>query len=317
MIFADLLPSDENRNQLAKTCADFAAYVRDCIGLLTTAADLVAEASAKGTSYHHGTVYLLARHAIEHLDGISVLVSGGCSQPCQPLLRSALEALLGIYYILEADSERRGLAYQLAHAHKKIKVYQRFDPATEAGRQLRRDIAADPAGDILDGLPALDYPTLIAGLRGMFEQPMFRPLEAEWQRMKAAHPKKKDPDSWYSLFGGPSNLQALARKVGVPAMYEFLYRTWSNEVHAGSAMEAIALKDGQSVIRPIRHPDELQTSVSLAGVFSVSLARKIVEVYDPAKMADLRTRYLDKIQLRAAELRRGKIINAPWKDEAI
>jgi hypothetical protein len=287
--------------------------MQDCIGCLKMTFDLDGEASAKGTSYHHATFYLLTRHAIESLDGVSVLVSKGCSQPCQSLLRSALEALLGIFYILEADSERRGLAYQLAYAHKRIKVYQRLDPTADQGKQLRREIAADPCADILNGLPALDYPKRIAGQQGMFRQPVFQPIEAEWQRMKAAHPKKKDPD-WYALFGGPTSVQALATKVGVPAKYEFLYSYWSNEVHAGSALEAIGQKDGDPVIRPIRQPDELQPAVNFAGHFSLALAKQIVEAYEPAKMDDLRTLYIDKIQKRAAELRKVKVIKAPWRD---
>lgn len=316
MFFPDLLPSDEQRQSLARVCAKFEGFVQDCIGCLKMAYDLVGEASAKGTSYHHATVYLLTRHAIEYMDGVSVLVSKGCAQPCQPLLRSALEAMLGIFYILEADSERRGLAYQLAHAHKKIKVYQRLDPTTDQGKQLRREIAADPCADILDKPLAFDYPKMIAGLQGMFLQPQFQPIEAEWLRMKVAHPKKKDPE-WYALFGGPTSVQALATKVGLPAMYEFLYRYWSNEVHAGSAMEAIGLMDGETVIRPIRHPEELQQAVNFAGHFGLALARKLVEVYEPEKMADLRSRYIDKIRQRAAELRQGKIINAPWRDAVV
>jgi Family of unknown function (DUF5677) len=315
MMFSDLLPSDEEREWLAQTCAKFANFIQDCIGCLKLAYDLVGEASAKGTSYHHATVYLLTRHAIESLDGVSVLVSKSCSQPCQPLLRSALEAMLGIFYILEADSERRGLAYQLVHAHKKIKVYQRLDPTTDAGKQLRRDIAADPCADILNGLPGFDYPKMIAGLKAMFRQPMFQPLEAEWQRLKAAR-NNKDPE-WYALFGGPTSVRDLAIRVGAPALYEFLYRAWSNEVHAGSAMEAIGLKDGETVIRPIRHPEELQPSVNFARHFSIALAKKIVEAYEPAKMADLRTLYIDSIRQQSLELASNNVVSAPWKDSAI
>jgi len=312
MMFSDLLPNDEQREWLAQTCAKFADFIQDCIGCLKLAYDLVGEASGKGTSYHHATVYLLTRHAIESLDGVSVLVSKGCSQPCQPLLRSALEAMLGILYILESDSERRGLAYQLAHAHKKITVYERLDPNTNAGKELRRILASDPSAGILNRLPAIDYPKLIAGLQSMFRQPVFQPLETEWQRLKATR-NNKDPE-WYALFGGPTNIRDLAIRVGVPAFYEFLYRAWSNEVHAGSAMEAIGLKDGDTVIRPIRHPDELQTAVTFAGNFSIALARRIVEAYEPGKMAELRTLYIDKIRKRATELREIKVVKAPWKD---
>jgi hypothetical protein len=307
-----LLPSDEEREWLARTCQKFADFIQDCILCLQMAYGLVEEASARGTSSHHATVYLLTRHAIESLDGVSVLVSKGCSQPCQPLLRSALEAMLGIFYILDADSERRGLAYQLAHAHRKITIYQRLDESTDAGRQLRRNLAADPCADILDGLPAFDYRTMIAGLQGMFTRPEFQPLEAEWQRLKAAR-NNRDPE-WFALFGGPTSVRDLSIRGGALAMYEFLYRAWSNEVHAGSALDAIGQKDGATVIRPIRHPEELQSAVNFAGHFSLALAKKIVVAYQPAKMTELRTLYVDNIRKRATELREGKVVTAPWRD---
>jgi Family of unknown function (DUF5677) len=312
MIFSDLLPSNSDRERLEKVCADFAAFVQDCIECLKQAFDNTQEEAAKAKKVHHSTVLLLVRHFIESLDGVSVLVAKGCSQSCLPLLRSALEAMLGLIYILETDTERRALAYQVVHAHKKIKIYERLDPTTKAGQDLRKVVATDPCGNLFNNLPIINYPKLIAGLQGMFAKQEFRPIEVEWQRLKAAR-NNKDPE-WYSLFGGPQNVRDLAIKVGLPAMYEFLYRQWSNEVHAGSAMEAIGLKDGDAVIRPIRHPEELQSVVTLASNFSLLLAMKLIGVYSPAKLGELRTRYIDQIQKRALELAQKKVIVAPWKD---
>ncbi len=317
MFFPDLLPSDEQRQFLEKVCAKFERYVRDCIGYLKMAYDIVVETGTKDKSWHHATVIVLTRHVIEHMDGVSVLVSKGCAQPCQPLLRSVLEAMLGVFYILEADSERRGLAYQLAHAHKKIKVYQRLDPTTEQGKQRRRKIATDRfSGDILNKANHYSpfvYQKMIAELQGMFLLAHFQPIEDEWKRMKGANSWKKDPE-WYALFGGPTNVDALATKVGWPTSYEFLYRYWSNEVHAASAMEAFGQMGGERVIRPIRHPEELQQVVNFARQFSLELAKKLVEVYKPAKLADFQSGYIDNILQRGAELLQGNLINAPWRD---
>ena len=314
-MFSDLLPSDSDRERLEKVCADFAAFVQDCIECLKRAFDISQEEAAKANKVHHATVLLLVRHVIESLDGVSVLVAEGCSQPCQPVLRSALEAILGLLYILETDTERRALAYQLAHAHKKIKLYDRLDPTTNAGKELRRVVAPDRCGDLFNRLPIIDYPKLIAGLQRMFTRTEFQPIEAEWQRIKAAR-GNKDPE-WYALFGGPQNVRDLAIKVGLPAMYEFLYRYWSNEVHAGSAMEAIGKKDGDTVIRPIRHPEELQSAVNFAAQFSLLLAMKLVGFYAPTKLPEMRSRYIDNIRQRSLELASKKVVIAPWKDSMI
>jgi hypothetical protein len=100
-------------------------------------------------------------------------------------------------------------------------------------------------------------------------------------------------------------------------MYELLYRYWSNEVHAGSAMGAIGQKDGEAVIRPIRHPEELQSAVQFASQFSLLLAMKVVGVYDPEKLADLRKTYIDQLRGRSLELAQKKVIVAPWRDSSI
>jgi hypothetical protein len=312
MLFSGLLPSDSERGRLEKVCAEFSSFVQDCIGFLVQAFKISQEAAAKTNKVHHSTVLLLARHVVESLDGVSVLVGEGCSQPCQPLLRSALEAMLGLFYILESDTERRALAYHVAHAHKKIKLYEKLDSSTNAGQELRRVVAPDPCGNLFDSLPIINYPKLIIGLQGMFVKPDYQPIEAEWQRLRAVK-NNRDPE-WYSLFGGPQNVRELAIKVGFPAMYEFLYRYWSNEVHAGSAMEAIGHKDGDTVIRPIRHPEELQSAVTFAAQFSLVLAMKLVAVYSPDKTAELRRQYIERIQKRALELAHKKVIIAPWKD---
>ena len=89
----------------------------------------------------------------------------------------------------------------------------------------------------------------------MLAEPDFQPIEQEWQSLKAK--RKHDPE-WFSLFGGPQSVRDLAIRVKWAGTYEFLYRTWSNEVHAGRAMESIGRRNGIIVMRPIRHPEELQ-----------------------------------------------------------
>jgi Family of unknown function (DUF5677) len=309
MMFSDLLPSDSQRADLEKVCVEFAEFIQTCVQCLKQGYDAVNATTAQ--ERRHLTLLLLVRHVIESLDAVAVLVSKGCSQPCQPLLRSAMEGMMGALYILETDSERRGIAYQVAHAHKRIKLYEKLDPSTQAGRELRTLIASDPFGNVLSNLPPLDYPKLIANLQTMHAQPDFQPVEAEWQRVRAK--RKKDPE-WYALFNGPQDMRALTIKLGFPGMYEFLYRYWSNEVHAGSAMAACGQKAGQPVIRPIRHPEELQSAVTFATQFALNLARNIITAYAPNKMEDLRQLYVEKIQRRALELAQKKVIIAPWKD---
>jgi hypothetical protein len=46
-------------------------------------------------------------------------------------------------YILKVDTIRRALAYQVAHTHKRIKLYEQVDPTTGAGQRLREYLGAE------------------------------------------------------------------------------------------------------------------------------------------------------------------------------
>jgi hypothetical protein len=315
MFFPEMLKSEADRQRFDQMCAAFADHFHECNRCLVLAWDIVQEAAAPTTEEYHTPILMLVRHVIESLDGVSILVAKGGSHPCQPLLRSALEAVLGVLYILEKDTKQRALAYQVAHAHKKIKLYDRLDHTTQAGMELRKLLEGDLMEGFFNALPFLNYPKMIANLQAMLVKPDFQPIEAEWQRMKALN-KKRDPE-WYSLFGGPKNVRELAVHLGMAGMYEFLYRFWSESVHAGMAMEAIGTKSGVTVIRPIRHPEQLQSAVQHAAAFALLLAKRLVEVYAPAKWPQLQAQYKEKVSKRAEELSSGPIIRASWKDTVL
>ncbi len=314
MFFADLLQSDQDRRTIEKTCEAFASFISDGVKSLVGVYNVALEKAANTKENHQVTVFLLSRHVIECLDAVSVLVAKGCSNPCQPLLRSALEALLGLLYIFKNDTKRRALAYQLAHYHRRLSLYRKMDSTTQAGQEFRKHLDGDPvAASIVADVGHQDFKALAASVERILAKPEFCAIEDEWKKRKKA--KNSDPE-WYSLFGGPSSVRALAKEVGQPGMYEFLYRYWSNEVHAGSAMNATGKKDGKQVIRPIRHPEELQQAVNLASSFGLMLGRRLLEVYAPERLEQFREEYQQKFQARSRALRGRTIIEAPWRDDS-
>jgi len=193
MFYPEMLKADADRQRFDEMCAGFSGFLQDCNHCLVMAWKIVHEAAAGTGEEYHTSILLLARHVIESVDGIAILVSKSGSHPCQPLLRSALEAALGVLYILEKDTKQRALAYQVAHAHKKIKLYDRLDPTTQAGKELRRLLDGDPMEGFFSDLPFLNYPKMIANLQSMLARPDFQPIEAEWQRAKELN-KKRDPE---------------------------------------------------------------------------------------------------------------------------
>ncbi len=315
MFFPDLLQSDADRQKYERVCADFGDFCHECSRCLVFAWEAAHEAAGQTRQEYHSNVLALVRHVIESLDGVALMVSKGGSHACQPSLRSALEATLGVLYILVTDTERRALAYAVAHAHKRIKLYDRLDPTTAAGQEFRRQLEGDLFEDFFNRLPLVNYAARIANLQAMLARREYAPVEAEWQRLKAAHHRRQDP-AWHSLFGGPGNVRELAARLKCAGMYELLYRFWSDETHAGNALEGFGLKDSAPVWRPVRHPEQLQAAVHHGTALALHLAQRLIQVYAPARWPELQARYKERIASRADQLAGGQVINCPWKDTA-
>jgi hypothetical protein len=152
----------------------------------------------------------------------------------------------------------------------------------------------------------------VKNLEAMLSRPEFVPVEREWQRVRTSR-KGKEPE-WYSLFGGPGSVRDLAYHLKHGAVYEALYRSWSNFIHAGGAMSNITCgKDGQPVFRPVRHPEGLETICILAAGICTNLARIVVQAYQPAERERFQTIYATSIRDRVLQLCKGKLIDAPWR----
>lgn len=311
MFFRDMVESAEEWREYEKLLAELAAFVGDCVCYLVDAFDVAMTSAAKDPCYSHATVLMLIRHIIESIDGVSVLVEKGCAENCGPLLRSAFEAQLGVLYILEEDSKRRALAYQVAHAHRKMKLYRKLDAEDQLGKQLRAEVEDEPYADIFDRIPA-DLKGMAADLERLFERPEFGPVEEEWQAVKAG--TRGDPE-WFALFGGPRTVRELALRLKLGAAYEVLYRGWSDVVHAGSGLNHVA-PSGQSGIihiRPIRHPEGIETACNLGANMCLHTARHIVHAYAPEQFDRFRQAYMETLRSRHMQLCRERLSNAPWR----
>jgi len=83
----------------------------------------------------------------------------------------------------------------------------------------------------------------------------------EIRRKRVVKQRNKREPEWFSLFGGPSSTCALAHRLKYGAIYEFMYRTWSGNVHASNGFSNFAGVSGNVATRPLRHPDGLQMIV--------------------------------------------------------
>jgi hypothetical protein len=310
MRFRDCIRSDAEWAAYERVLTQLSSFLDGCVTFLLGAHQLADERGAKDDELYHATITLLTRHVCDFIDGISILAKKGAGEPCKPLLRSAYEATISVYYILAKDTRQRALAYQIVHAHKRINLYRKMIPTEPSGKDLRQRIQSDALGDI-DVLPTLHCQKMIDKLNHLLLDSRYAGIEQAWQNAKKR--TGRNPQ-WFSLFDGPSNIRDLAKAAGFPALYEFLYWHWSDAVHAGGVLDNIYRgENGCTVLRPLRHPEGVQTAVNLAAGICTSLARRLVQYYVPDRVEEFNLRYTSEVRDRYLALSKLELIKAPWK----
>ena len=246
-------------------------------------------------------ILVLYRHIIELTDGIEVLVSESSPVPAIPLVRSSFEALLAMEYILEngQEYERRSLSWLVGYVHKRLDLYDRLDPSTQKGREFKKDFDNDKTISNVQLPPIVDVQKAKANLQNMLSKPHIQPIEAEFGRYRGT-------PNWYHLFGGPNNLEHLARHLKRGGQYAILYRSWSTLAHAQDASTFIDRTDqGESAIRRIREPETIKEIASNAATSILAATRLILGKLRSGE--DLKPWYIREVRERFLTISRGII----------
>lgn len=276
---------------------------------------------ALGRQVYHGTILVLLREIASLLDGVGVLVEKGSVEQCGRLLRSALEAAFYLEYILQEDTERRALAYQVAYFYRQRKNDRRLDPKEDAYKDLIKELEGDQITTSLR-VP----PEALARIRAIpkeMKDPVYAEVQAEWKRVKRKIKtenlrigKRGDP-LWHSLFDGPTNIRELTKRIKLLSMY-LVYEEWSAEVHVSMCFKNIAMSpnEGEVRIKPIRHPEKIAEVCSFVGNLHLKVVKTVFDTFP--KGHNFTENFAKHIGLQdwgklQKELLSSEVIRAPWK----
>ena len=179
-------------------------------------------------SYEDSPVIFFLRNLIEEIDAISILVKYGCADSSKNLLRTALENLFYLDYLLENNTKMRSISYLVWNILNNNKVLARLIENSNEYKDLSKKFEKDK---LLKGMapPIVEEAgdLIKLGLKGL-EQADFKLVKDEYDSVKTRI--KRNPN-WYSLFEGPQTLEQLANQINRGGTYEILYRNWSHCVH--------------------------------------------------------------------------------------
>jgi hypothetical protein len=264
----------------------------------------------------HDPAAPIFRHLLELLDGIGLLVRSSSGYPAFGLLRGVVEAFMSMRYILQEDSERRALAYKLAEIHRRIAIEKTAIEGTHERAQLDAKRERDQfTKDTAEFTPLAGAAEVVGKMQAILESEKYTPIESEFQAVKK---KTRRNPAWYSLFGGPPNLEQLAERVGLPLIYEILYRYWSEEVHSTGVRSGRILpaNDGTAALVQLRDPTPVQQVTSFAVTFSLAAIQVMVDHFVPEKKAELRAWYIRELRDRHMKLHGEQVLNIIYNFES-
>lgn len=223
------------------TVLDRAASEREIRSLASVACPLLDELTNVGTivwghcqdsdsADQEPTFPILASflHMLEMNDAVSELLRHSCSWASVPACRSLFEALLSIEFIAERDSNDRAAAWWVAYLHSARRTIEMGDHRTAAGQEFLATVQKDKTlggwGEVSEAVMDRFYEST----QGMLAHPRYRAASDEYQAVKKRLHRRPN---WYTLFGGPQDIRALAYRLERGAQYELLYRQWSDVVH--------------------------------------------------------------------------------------
>ena len=254
------------------------------------------QTSRKGSSDAAYPVLASYLHVIQMADSIEVLISNGCGAPANLMLRSAFEGKLTISYLLERQTKVRANAWLVNNIIDQIETLENNYPSSPKTGQSREANEKGIISGIIGLQPPPNLPEMIRKLKESLRRPEYANIYAEYRRLNKGG--KKHPE-WYSLYGGPRSLKALAQHLQQEDVYGVLYSSWSRMSHMKDAAHlTLPLENGTSVLGPIRNPMVIVQTATHALSILLETTQLMLKEYRADEMVSFRNWYKKEVQQR-------------------
>lgn len=253
-MFFDINTNDDVKNVLAQASELFSTLIYK-LGEVSNELNYIVEVS-KDDSYLHLVITLFVRKLMEQIDAINILYSNGSVTEAELVLRSMLETIVTLKFILLKDETNRdetrfrAAAYFLGHHYQEMAI---------AEKQMQ------PSG-IMSKMTTTDqykWNRKKTAINNMVKRnSFFKQVDDERNKLK-----KPEKSAWYEVVG-VHNFKEMMKAVGMDKYYEGLYGTLSLETHALNVTMAMKVKDDGFYPDRIRSPHNGENTFGLTCTFA-------------------------------------------------
>lgn len=242
-------------------------------------------------------IILFIRKIMEQLDAINVLYSVGLFDSAQIILRSLIENIVGVEFILKDDTEKRASAYYLEHHYQELdkgKIY--FNKESENIKLIIAQIGKAEFNKMCEELEKKEK----ALERLIKSKTVFQ--ETDKARKQKLDAKKKQSKSkgnvyiqWYEVCSDIRNIYGLMKEIGYEEYYDSIYGGLSFESHGLNATMGMSVDEKGFSLKWIRNPEGGSSTFRLTCVFSIGALQKIYQYLEDgeSKKAEFKDFFVD------------------------
>lgn len=215
---------------------------------------------------------LFIRKIMEQLDAINNLFSIGSFSQAQIILRTLIENIVSLEFILKDDTRKRAAAYCLEHHYQEIELGSEiFDTESEYKKQLIGNNGQEAFDDDMKKFQKKKE----AFERIISSHHVFQ--EVDNDRTKKKNKSKKAFIQWYEVCSDVNSFKGMMKEIGYEMYYKSIYGGLSYETHALNSTMDISIDTNGICLKRIRNPINGGTTFSLACTFSMGALQKIYE----------------------------------------
>lgn len=247
-------------------------------------------------------IILFVRKIMEQLDAINVLYSTGLFEPAQVILRSLIENIIGLEFVLKDNTEKRAAAYYLEHHYQELEISKKyFDKKSEYGKLIIAQKGEEGFDKDCERLEkkkqALER---IINSKTIFSEIDIARKKKVKLKRKQARGKKKVHVQWYEVCSNITSIYGLMKEVGYEKYYESIYGGLSFESHGLNATMGMSVGSNGISLKWIRNPEGGRTIFELACAFSVGVLPKLYKYLGDGKseMDEFKEFFVDFVKKR-------------------